>query len=97
MFATGLSALLWPHPKAWGGLAALWLLVLGLNFASREPARSEVARPAIPPSPQMRALLQQQEQLFAELIGPAEKPVADRPKPVAPQPHSQRREEFLNT
>lgn len=94
--ASGLSALLWPHPKAWAGLAALWVLVLGLNFAAREPAWSEAVRPPLPPSPQMRELLRQQEQLFAELIGPVEKPVAGRPKPSTPQPHSQRREEFLN-
>jgi len=94
---SGLSALLWPHPTAWAGLAGLWLLVLGLNFSAREPAQSKAARQTIPASPQMRELLQQQERLFAELLGPVEKPVADRPKPAAPQPHSQRRENFLNT
>jgi hypothetical protein len=91
-----LSALLWPHPKAWAALAALWLLVLGLNFASREPSRPQEARRSVPPSPQLRQLLKQQQQLFAELIGPEEKPAADRTKPAAPQPRSQRREQFLN-
>jgi hypothetical protein len=93
---SGLSALLWPHPVAWAGLAAVWLLILGLNFATREPGESEAARQSAPPSPQMRELLHQQEQMFADLIGPVEKPHADRPKPAAPQPHSQRREEFQN-
>jgi hypothetical protein len=90
-----LSALLWPNPKAWAGLGAVWLLVLGLNLASREPGRQAVAQDAMPPSPQLRALLQQQEQLFAELVGPVERTVADRPKPSTPRPHSQRQEEFL--
>jgi hypothetical protein len=91
-----LSTLLWPHPKAWAGLAAIWMLVLGLNFATRdEPTR--VVRWTAPPSPQMRELLHQQEQLFAELIGPIAPPDADGPKPPAPQPHSQRGEQFLYT
>jgi hypothetical protein len=90
-----LSALLWPHPRAWAGLAAIWLLVLGLDFAAREPFASEVAGRAAPPSPQMRKLLQQQEQLLAELVGPKEAHAADRPKPAAAQPRSQRREEIF--
>jgi hypothetical protein len=93
---SGLSALLWPHPTAWAGLAALWLLVLGLNLSAREPAQSKAARRTVSPSPQVRELLQQQERLFAELLGPVEKSAADRPKQSAPRPHSQRRENFLN-
>jgi hypothetical protein len=90
-----LSTILWPHPKAWAGLAAVWLLIAGLNFAAREPAQPEVARQAAPPPPQLRELLHQQEQMFAELLGPVEQPEADRPKPARPQPHSQRYEPFL--
>ena len=26
------SALLWPHPKAWAGLAAVWLVIGWLNW-----------------------------------------------------------------
>ncbi len=91
-----LSALLWPNPRAWAGLAAAWLVVLGLNFAAHEPARSQAASQAVPPSPQMRELLRQQEQLLAELIGPMDDTIADHPKPAAPQPHSQLREQFVN-
>lgn len=87
-----LYALLWPHPGAWAGLAALWLLILGLNSMVREPAGS-VVQQVIPQSPQMREQLRQQEELFAELIGPRENPAADRPRPSAPGPHSERREE----
>jgi len=71
------------------------VLILGLNFAAREPSPAEVARETSPLSPQMREMLQQQEQLFAELVGPSEKPEA-RPKPAAPQPRSQRRDDFVN-
>ncbi|HWH70732.1 MAG TPA: hypothetical protein VNT26_15185, partial [Candidatus Sulfotelmatobacter sp.] len=92
-----LASWLWPHPKAWAGLAAVWVVILGLNFATREPSGPELmARQAGPPSPQMRELLQQQEQLLAELVGPIEKPQASRSQPVAPPPRSQRRGETFN-
>jgi hypothetical protein len=66
-------------------------MVLSLNFASREePAPQSVARHAAPPSRQMRELLKQQQQLLAELVAPYEKPEADRTKPLAPRPRSDR-------
>lgn len=91
-----LSTLLWPHPRAWAGLAAIWLVILTFDFAAREPSGRQVMRQADPPSPQMRALLQQQEQMMAELVGPIERPEARHSTPFTPQPHSQRREEFMN-
>ena len=88
-----LSTLLWPCPQAWAGLAAVWLVILGANFATREgPTRT--SRQMLPPSPQVRELLKRQGQLLAELVGPIEKPNSDRPRPGTPR--SQRREEFLN-
>jgi hypothetical protein len=87
--------LFWPHPTAWAALAGVWLVILGAQFVTREPSPQDFARRA-PPSRQMRELLKQQEQLFAELVGPIEKPEADAPKPLLRQPRSQRRDEFLN-
>jgi hypothetical protein len=95
-FNSRLSAFLWPHPKAWAGLAAIWVLIMGLNFATREPRQIELTAQQALPSPQMRELLRQQEQLLAELIGPNEPPEADRPKTASHQPRSQRCEDFLN-
>src|SRR5579859_1912908 len=91
-----LARILWPHPKAWAGLAALWLLVLGLNFAAREPVRLQLVRAITPSSPQMIEMLHQQQQLLAELVGPLDKPQVSHPKTVLPQPRSQRRQEALN-
>jgi hypothetical protein len=88
--------LFWPCPRAWAGLAAAWLVILGASFAARDQSPAVEARRVPPPSPQLRQLLKQQEQLLAELVGPPESPEAHRSKPAAPQPRSQRREEFLN-
>jgi hypothetical protein len=96
IFMPWLCALLWPHPRAWAGLAAVWLVVLGLNFAARDPGRPDAMQQSAPPSPQMRELLRQQEQMLAELIGPVDYNAADRPKPAGPQPHSERRQQFFN-
>jgi hypothetical protein len=82
---------LWPNPRAWGGLAAVWLALLIFHLASREPAPRQLAGPPVPPSPQMRELLRQQEQLFAELVGPLGVPDTKR---TAPQPRSERWEEW---
>ena len=88
--------LFWPCPQAWAALAAVWLVIFALNFAARDPSPAPHARQAALPSREMREMLKAQEQLFAELAGPFEKPLADRPRPAAPTPRSSRREEFLN-
>ena len=89
-----LAALLWPYPRAWAALAAVWLLALGLHLANREPSWQSLVHQATRPSPQMREMLLQQELMLAELIGPREQP--QRPKSAVTQPRSQRRDEFLN-
>jgi hypothetical protein len=95
-FKAVFSSWLWPHPKAWGALGMIWLLVLGLNLAAREPTSREVRPRASSVSAQVRDLLQQQKQLFAELMGPKETPVTDRRHLPAPKPRSERREEIMN-
>ena len=89
------TALLWPHPTAWAGLAAIWLLVLGLHWAGREADPGQIERGA-PPSAQVRELLKEQEQLLAELAGPREKARPEAPKPAGSQPRSQKRQELFN-
>lgn len=94
---SAISALLWPHPKAWAGLSAVWVLIVCLDLGAREPARPELARqPLSPPSPQMRQLLREQEQLLAELAGPSEPIRAVPARPQAAQPRSERPTETMN-
>src|SRR5437899_10153618 len=54
-----LTNLFWPHPLAWGGLAAAWLIILVLNIASSDPAEHRMASEASPPSPEVRELLRE--------------------------------------
>jgi hypothetical protein len=91
-----LSSFLWPHPRAWAGLAAAWVVIFAVNVASRDGSATTTVGRVTPPPPQVLELLKQQTQLLAELVGPLEETGADRPKPFAPQPRSQRRDEFLN-
>lgn len=88
-----LSTLLWPHPKAWAGLAAVWVLILGLNVSMREPGPA-LTKKMVPPSPEVMVELKQQHRLFAELIGGNEVRDADRPK-MLPLPRSGRRFEIM--
>jgi len=90
------SALLWPHPKAWAGLAALWVVILAVNFATREIAPTIEARRAAPLSPDTLRLLKQQGQLLAELSSQSQPREADRPKAMPPRPRTDRRDEMLN-
>lgn len=91
-----LKALLWPHPAAWGGLAAAWALIFILTLAGRDPAGTQVAGRPPPPSPELRELLRQQEKLLAELTGRPDDVRLAPVHPAAPEPRSQRREDALN-
>jgi hypothetical protein len=89
-----LSTLLWPHPTAWAGLAAAWLVILGINLTTRDAAMV-AAKHAAPVAPQVFMAFQEQERLLSELIGPRDTPVAERPKPRLPLPRSERGKEML--
>ena len=90
-----LSSLLWPCPKAWAGLAAVWLIILTLNFATGEKSTA-VAKRQPPPSPEMLMVLKEQEKILAELLTERSEPrEADRPKAATPSPRSERRREMM--
>src|ERR1700722_16739041 len=64
-----LSSLLWPCPKAWAGLAAVWLVILAVNYANEDKSEILEAK-SPPPSPQMMMALQEQRRMLARLIEP---------------------------
>ena len=86
-----LSTFFWPHPRAWAGLAAVWVCILALNFSTRDKSVM-VAEKSSPPSPEVIVELRKQQRLFAELMEPREAPVADRAKTDVPHPRSGRTE-----
>jgi hypothetical protein len=89
-----LSTLLWPHPKAWAGLAAVWVLILVMIFSMHEQT-PVMAEKAAPPSPEVVAELKRQQLLFAELIGSPPAQDADRRKNPATGPRSERVEVMM--
>ena len=85
-----LSTLLWPHPKAWAGLTAVWIFIFALNFSVRDKTPM-IAEKVLPPSPEIVAELRQQKILFAELIGSSDAREAEPPK-FFPRPRTERAE-----
>jgi hypothetical protein len=82
-----LSTLLWPHPKAWAGLAAVWVLIFALDFSMRDKS-PVVAEKSAPPSPEVIVELKQQQRMLAELIGARETHDAE-PQQFFPRPRSE--------
>lgn len=83
--------LIWPCRRTWAALAAVWLLMLGVNVSLRDPGQITLAKPS--PSGGMMMALQQQERLLAELSEPPKtRAGTSPPKPIAPQPRSDRRD-----
>ena len=89
-----LSSLFWPHPKAWAGLAAVWVCILLLNFSNRDRPHIIAEKTSSAPPPEMVAELKQQRLMFAELIGATELRVADRQKSYSPKPQGKRMDIF---
>jgi hypothetical protein len=83
-----LTSLLWPHPAAWGGLAAIWIFIFVVNFSIRDQGPA-MAEKVVPQSPEVVAQLKQQQRLLAELLGANDSPDADRPKTFVPKPRSE--------
>jgi hypothetical protein len=90
-FNQQLSTVFWPHPKAWAGLAAIWVLIFAVNFSGRDPL-PKIAEKYSPPSPEVIVELKNQQRLFAELVGQVQPPDADRQKIFVPKPRSERAE-----
>jgi len=89
-----LSAFLWPHPAAWAGLAAVWLVILGLNVATRA-GTPDIVRRTTPTSSQVFMAFDERARLLSEVIGQRPTSVTEQPKPVLPQPRSERRPRLL--
>jgi len=89
-----LPSIFWPHPRAWAGLAAVWLLIFAVNVSTRDDSTT-VAKKIPPLTPEMRMVLKQQKMILAELIEPREAPMAGPRKLFPPKPRSELRNEFM--
>jgi hypothetical protein len=81
-----------PWRKAWLGMAALWLIILAVNLAGKEPHRNSFAS-APSPSPEVRTALREQKELMVQLLEPSGPVILSRPK--TPGPRSERRQMVL--
>jgi hypothetical protein len=83
-----LSAILWPCPQAWAGLAAVWVFIFALNHATLDKPEI-MARKSSPPSPEIMMVLQEQRRMLAKLIDSSDQPAAEPPKPFVPRPRGE--------
>src|SRR5258708_38771267 len=79
---------LWPSPRAWGGLAAAWVIILALN-AAKPGTPAGFANGSPPPSREMIMALSAQRRELAELLGDAQE-TSPSTKPALPRPRSER-------
>jgi hypothetical protein len=78
---------LWPCPQAWAGLAAVWMIILGLNATARKPL-ALAANPPLTPSPETQITLAAQRRELARLLENFAEPTP-APKPVPASPRSE--------
>lgn len=74
-----------PH-HGWAALAAVWLVIVGLNFSQKESAPAALRMAAKPEDVQFA--IRQRQLLFAELNSSQSIPAAEPPKDSQPRPHS---------
>jgi len=86
-----LHDLLWPCPQAWAGLAAVWVVILIMNFPG---GKTEVARSKpVPSSPEVLMALREHRRLLVELI---ESPMpVEPPRTFVPRRRSERPSEHV--
>ena len=81
---------------AWSGLAAVWVVILALNFTAREAEPPIVAGKRLPSASEVFLAVKQKQLLMAELTFTSESTPAGRPKAAPPSPRSDRHSETLN-
>jgi hypothetical protein len=85
---------LWPHPGAWAALAMSWIVIVTVQLACSDRTSRDTKK-IERPSLETVTVLPQQTRMLAELFGQPPPKDADRPKPNASQPRSERRTKIL--
>jgi hypothetical protein len=76
---------LWPCPQAWAGLAAVWLIILGLNTTRQEAAAIAANQPTTPSPEAQMTLAAQRRELARLLENIAEPAPVPKPTPISPR------------
>ena len=82
---------IWSSRRIWAGLAAVWLVLLAVNFSGRDHSPALVQKSSLPPAEMIMAW-RQQASLLAELLGSSGSGEADRQKTFIPKPRTERME-----
>jgi|GEM_PF-1566824 anti-sigma factor RsiW len=77
-----------PSPAAWAGLAAVWVVILSLHGAAREPAAPPGAAAPTPSAAEMRMALWQKRLLMADFAESVASSKAGEGEPVPPGPRT---------
>ena len=80
--------LILPRPRAWVGVAALWILIFTLKLSTQDTSPVAAKKTAL--SPEVFAELKQQKAFFGELAGLPPLPEGNPPKVFSPRPRSAR-------
>jgi hypothetical protein len=67
----------WPWRRAWIGMAAIWVFILGFSLGARETPRIASTKPTRPDAVAL-AVLQEQKQLLTQLLGLDEPPLVSQ-------------------
>ncbi len=89
-----LHVLLWPCPRAWAVLAAVWLVILGFQFSARDNSSADGIHPLAASAAALA--LKEREQVLTELLREAEPlPAQSLPSLAVPPPRTERRNAFF--
>jgi hypothetical protein len=84
--------LILPSPRAWAGMATVWLAVLAANFLMKAPVPGSPG-PGSAPAREVAQALEEQRRLLAELLPPAKPALVEAPPVQAPPPNPRPRSE----
>jgi hypothetical protein len=93
MLAEWLSSWLWPHPRAWAGLAAAWIVIFLLHLTA--PDEAGAARNSSPMTFESFAKMRQQTVMMAQLLGSlddGDQPAAATTAPPKPRSEGPRKQ-----
>jgi hypothetical protein len=91
--AEWLSSWLWPHPRAWAGLAAAWIVIFFFHLTA--PGEAGGARNSSPATFESFAKMRRQTLIMAQLLGSlddGDQPAAALPAPPKPRSEGPRKQ-----